>query len=75
MGAIKGVVGDACELLHLTVEEAMKMTISQLLKAIETAERDIDKIVDNQIDTDREEGWDVDVDENGPFIITDKGGI
>lgn len=68
MGAVKGVVGYACELLNLTLEEAMDMTIQELQDAIEQAETGIEEVIEMRIQMEREQGFDVDVDENGPFI-------
>ena len=71
MGAVKGVVGYACELLNLTLEEAMDMTIQELTDAIDQTEKSIEEVNDAQMSTDvhsQSSGWDVDVDEDGPYI-------
>jgi len=75
VGAVKGVVGYACELLNLTLEEAMDMTIQELTDAIAQTEKSIEEVIDAQIDaqmsTDvhsQSSDWDVDVDEDSPFI-------
>ena len=71
MGAVKGVVGYACELLNLTLEEAMDMSIQELTDAIDQTEKSIEEVIDAQMSTDvhsQSSGWDVDVDEDGPYI-------
>lgn len=66
MGKLKAVVGDAAERLQLSLEEVMSMSLVELntlleqqVKELEQAESEIDKQI---------EEWDVDVDEDGPFI-------
>ena len=66
MGKLKALVGDAAERLQLSLEEVMSMSLVELntlleeqVKGLEQAESEIDKQIQE---------WDVDVDEDGPFI-------
>ena len=63
MGAVKGVVTYACDILDISLNEAMEMTIQELQSAIRVAEDKLDEHNSQQSND-----WDVDVDENGPFI-------
>lgn len=64
MGAVKGVVTYACDILDISIKEAMGMTIQELQSAIRVAEDKLDELNSKQSND-----WDVDVDEDGPFIV------
>lgn len=68
MGAVKGVVTYACDILDISIKEAMEMTIQELQSAIRVAEDKLD-----ELNSKESNDWDVDVDENGPFICSSKG--
>lgn len=83
MGKLKSLLADASECLQVPIEEVMEMSLVELntlleqrIKGLEQAESEIDKQieeVDKQIKEKEQEisaqmGWDVDVDEDGPFI-------
>jgi hypothetical protein len=76
MGAVKGVVTYACELLDMSLEEALELTIQELTDRIEQTESAIVKAQELQELASCSQEWDVDCDENGPFICIaeDKGG-
>ena len=66
MGKLKALLADASECLQVPIEEVMEMSLVELntlleekVKGLEQAESEIDKQI---------EEWDVDVDEDGPFI-------
>lgn len=76
MGKLKALVGDAAERLQLSLEEVMSMSLVELdtllneqIKGLEQAESEIDKqIEEKEQEITAQMGWDVDVDEDGPFI-------
>ena len=68
MGKLKSLVGDAAERLQLPIEEVMKMSLVEIDALLEGKERKLEQ-ANAQIEQQIEElGWDVDVDEDGPFI-------
>ncbi len=68
MGKLKSLVGDAAERLQLPIEEVMKMSLVEINALLEGKERELEQ-ANAQIEQQIEElGWDVDVDEDGPFI-------
>jgi len=76
VGKLKALVGDAAERLQLSLEEVMSMSLVELdtllneqIKGLEQAESEIDKqIEEKEQEITAQMGWDVDVDEDGPFI-------
>ena len=68
MGKLKSLVGDAAERLQLPIAEVMKMSLVEIDALLEGKERELEQ-ANAQIEQQIEElGWDVDVDEDGPFI-------
>ena len=68
MGKLKSLVGDAAERLQLPVQEVMKMSLVEIDALLEGKERELEQ-ANAQIEQQIEElGWDVDCDEDGPFI-------
>ena len=83
MGKLKKLLADAAECLQVPIEEVMEMSLVELntlleekVNRLEQAESEIEaqiKEVDKKIEEKEQEilaqtGWDVDVDEDGPFI-------
>lgn len=48
MGAVKGVVTYACDILDISIKEAMEMTIQELQSAIRVAEDKLDELNSKQ---------------------------
>tara|TARA_E500000305_G_C3959054_1_gene206102 strand:- start:568 stop:792 length:225 start_codon:yes stop_codon:yes gene_type:complete len=68
MGKVKKYVEDAMERLGLDINEVTTMSIKELDTLLEQREQQL-KIANADIRKQMDEkGWDVDVDENGPFI-------
>ncbi len=68
MGRLKSYVVDAMERLQLSFEEVTKLSLVELDALLEQREQELQQAttdINNKID---EQGWDVDVDEDGPFI-------
>lgn len=68
MGRLKSYVVDAMERLQLSFEEVTKLSLVELDALLEQREQELQQAttdIENKID---EQGWDVDVDEDGPFI-------
>ncbi len=68
MGKVKAIVGDACERLQLSLEEVMEMSLVELDALLEQKESQLKQATDEIEQKIDELGWDVDVDEDGPFI-------
>lgn len=75
MGSLKKLLADAAECLQVPIEEVMEMSlveINTLLeeknKKLEQAELEIEAQIKVEEDRLMQLGWDVDVDEDGPFI-------
>ncbi len=75
MGKLKKLLADAAECLQVPIEEVMEMSlveINTLLeeknKKLEQAELEIEAQIKVEEDRLMQLGWDVDVDEDGPFI-------
>lgn len=75
MGKLKKLLADAAECLQVPIEEVMEMSlveINTLLeeknKKLEQAELEIEAQIKVEEDRLMKLGWDVDVDEDGPFI-------
>ena len=68
MGKLKSLVGDAAERLQLPIEEVMKMSLVEIDALLKNTERELEQ-ANEQIEQQIEGlDWDVDVDEDGPFI-------
>jgi len=68
MGRVKKYVEDAMERLGLDIDEVTTMSIKELDALLSQREQDL-KIANADIRKQMDEnGWDVDVDEDGPFI-------
>ena len=68
MGKLKSLVWDAAERLQLPVQEVMKMSLVEIDALLEGKERELEQ-ANAQLEQQIEElGWDVDCDEDGPFI-------
>tara|TARA_B100001939_G_C16803028_1_gene556522 strand:+ start:166 stop:387 length:222 start_codon:yes stop_codon:yes gene_type:complete len=68
VGRLKSYVVDAMERLQLSFEEVTKLSLVELDALLEQREQELQQAttdINNKID---EQGWDVDVDEDGPFI-------
>ena len=68
MGRLKSYVVYAMERLQLSFEEVTKLSLVELDALLEQREQELQQAttdIENKID---EQGWDVDVDEDGPFI-------
>ena len=68
MGRLKSYVVDAMERLQLSFEEVTKLSLVELDALLEQREQELQQAttdIENKID---EQEWDVDVDEDGPFI-------
>lgn len=68
MGKLKALVGDAAERLQLSVEEVMKMSLVEIDALLEGKERELEQANADIQEQINELDWDVDVDEDGPFI-------
>ena len=68
VGKLKALVGDAAERLQLSVEEVMKMSLVEIDALLEGKERELEQSNADIQEQINELGWDVDVDEDGPFI-------
>jgi|TARA_Y100000592_G_C5206253_1_gene192875 hypothetical protein len=75
VGKLKKLLADAAECLQVPIEEVMEMSlveINTLLeeknKKLEQAELEIEAQIKVEEDRLMQLGWDVDVDEDGPFI-------
>ena len=68
MGQVKGYLEDALERLQMSWDEVQGMSLVELNELLEQRERSLEQAkADIQKKLDEQE-WDVDVDENGPFI-------
>lgn len=68
VGKLKSLVGDAAERLQLPIEEVMKMSLVEIDALLKNTERELEQ-ANEQIEQQIEGlDWDVDVDEDGPFI-------
>jgi len=68
MGQVKGYLEDALERLQMSWDEVQGMSLVELNELLEQRERSLEQAkadIQNKLD---EQEWDVDVDENGPFI-------
>ena len=68
MGQVKGYLEDALERLQMSWDEVQGMSLVELTELLEQRERSLEQAkadIQNKLD---EQEWDVDVDENGPFI-------
>lgn len=74
MGAMKKIASHAMEVLGLSLEEVLSMSLKEISDALENHES---KIEDALYAVDalsiKMEKYDVDVDENGPFLVISKG--
>ncbi len=71
MGKVKGYVSDICDNLGISFDEVCNMSIVELDNALAQKEEQLAQATDNieqRIDRLEQDGWDVDVDEDGPFI-------
>ena len=68
MGQVKGYLEDALERLQMSWDEVQGMSLVELNELLEQRERSLEQAkadIQNKLD---EQEWDVDVDENGPYI-------
>ena len=68
MGQVKGYLEDALERLQMSWDEVQGMSLVEVNELLEQRERSLEQAkadIQNKLD---EQEWDVDVDENGPFI-------
>ena len=68
MGQVKGYLEDALERRQMSWDEVQGMSLVELIELLEQRERSLEQAkadIQNKLD---EQEWDVDVDENGPFI-------
>ena len=68
MGQVKGYLEDALERLQMSWDEVQGMSLVELNELLEQRERSLEQAkadIQNKLD---EQEWDVDDDENGPFI-------
>lgn len=74
MGAMKKIASHAMEILGLSLEEVLSMSLKEISDALENHESKLEDAL-NQIDAlaMKMEKYDIDVDENGPFIVSTKG--
>lgn len=74
MGAMKKIASHAMEILGLSLEEVTSMSLKEISDALENRESKLEDAL-NQIDAlaMKMEKYDIDVDENGPFIVSTKG--
>ncbi len=77
MGQVKAYLADALERLQMSYDEVSGMSLVELNELLEQRENSL-KLAKAEIEEQikQEQEWDVDVDENGPFICiaTTKGG-
>ena len=77
MGQVKAYLADALERLQMSYDEVQGMSLVELDELLEQRERSL-KLAKAEIEEQIKQAqeWDVDCDENGPFICiaTTKGG-
>jgi len=63
------------EVLQLSEQELMKFTLKELDMMLAEYEQALVNKLKETDDYINAQGWDVDVDEDGPFIVSTEGGI